>query len=154
MTEDSIIVAGVKVVFDEDFPTLARARAEECVREWIELLPRWLVELRVFSSKSEDAAASISVFEPYRYAQIYLHPSWLRATPGDQSEYVRHEFIHSVTNPLKLVAEHIGDAFDVSNTNPALAKWIRSEIDDAVERATQDFSIAIDRLLAARGLRG
>lgn len=141
---------GIRVVFDEDFPTLARQRAEECVGEWVELLPRWLAEIRVFGSKDENATASISTFERYRFGQLYLHPAWLRATPHDQSEAVLHEFLHAATNPIAEIAARLGKAVDVEHTNPALCAWVGEALDAAKEQATQDLALGIARILEAR----
>jgi hypothetical protein len=144
----------IRVVFEEGFPELGRARAGECVAEWIEILPRWVADLRVFSSIDEKATASINTFERYRFAQLYLHPAWFRATPVDQSEAVLHEFLHAATNPLCELVARVGRAMDVEETSPALHTWIGEALDEARERATQDLTLGIHRALSARGLRG
>ena len=101
----------VRITFSENFPKQLRPEALRALRRWIHLLKREIAELRVFPGDEgeglADSVAAIATQRCYHHADMWLSSKFFTCEAAERSQYVLHEFLHVLFDPLTVASRHV-----------------------------------------------
>jgi hypothetical protein len=133
-----------EIIFNKNFPDLARDRAADVLQAWQWLLPVWLQRLFVnYHADHNEASAYITVDKDYRFANIWVCGHWLTNTPEEQSKDLLHEIIHLYNVPQMDFANYLIEEAYKGDGQEALLKLAKKELTAKNEASTADLTLAI-----------
>jgi hypothetical protein len=132
-----------EILFDKNFPEIARERSETILNEFSWLLPAWLQRLNVsYVGDDKESSAYITVEKDYRFACLRICGHWLSEDAKLQREQLVHELIHIHFSPLKNCAVGVIEILCGGEDDKAF-KIAKDELASKNEMATTDLAFAI-----------
>ena len=134
----------VRITFVPTFPKQLQKETLKALRRWTHILKREIVELRVFPGDDGDglseSVAAISTQRCYHHADLWLSSKFFVCDAEEQSQYVLHEFLHVLFDPLTTEISHIIFNFVADET---MKRHLREQISDIEERLVDGVSHAL-----------
>lgn len=123
-------------------PTEVRQALRPLLAHCICLVPGWCHSLLIGfdADVGGGTAASMTPAPEYRTATLYLYPRWLSQSPPERERILRHEFIHLLTDPLKVEAITIAENFISITEQKAAYLYATEQIRQRAEGVTQDIN--------------
>lgn len=131
--------SAAKIVRSPGFPDSVWEMAGPILEENAVLLPQWLHVLNVYWSDDQgECAASITIYEEYRRADLNIHPNWI-SRPDKQRDQIVHELLHLHTDHLHHQVERLINAMPKGPARDVEREQSRLN----VERGTCDLAYVI-----------
>ncbi len=96
---------------------------EEYLREYEDVLPGWIIEIRLsYDADNKDAMLKVECHPHRRFVEMDLCPGFIGATDEDKEEAVVHEIAHMILSPYTDVIGLIREVLPAGMADELLEK--------------------------------
>ena len=128
--------------YSRECPPEIRAALEPILTSYLYLVPTWCHEIWVrYTDDDADAALSVTPVPEYRFARLYVHPSWLIGKDSLRKEQVVHEFLHISLDVLTTFLKDLTDRLCAEDD--ILKGWAQDQLRQRFEGVVCDLTRAV-----------